>query len=97
MFQGPIADALTHVGQLALMRGMIGAPVRPESYARAAIAVGRTGRDQSAARTEFDGDASPTRGPSPLYSRTLRVRSCAPVAPLPGATGFDTAHRGAQG
>ena len=58
MFQGPIADALTHVGQLALMRGMIGAAVRPESYARATIEAGRVGRDQAAPGREFDGDAS---------------------------------------
>lgn len=58
IFQGPIADALTHVGQLAMMRGVVSAPVRPESYARAEITTGRVGRDQSAARREFDGDAS---------------------------------------
>lgn len=61
IFQGPIADALTHVGQLALMRGAFGAPVRPESYARAEILAGRVGREQSAARKEFDGDASRRR------------------------------------
>jgi hypothetical protein len=61
IFQGPIADALTHVGQLTLMRGMMGAPVRPESYARAKIAAGRVGRDQDATRVEFDDDASPQR------------------------------------
>ena len=61
IFQGPIADALTHVGQLALMRGAFGAPVRPESYARADIRAGRVGREQSAARKEFDGDASRRR------------------------------------
>jgi hypothetical protein len=58
IFQGPVADALTHVGQIALLRGMAGAPVRPESYARAKIRVGTVGSDQSAERTEFDGDAS---------------------------------------
>jgi hypothetical protein len=58
IFQGPIADALTHVGQIAIMRGVAGAAVRPESYARAEITVGRVGRDQSATRREFDGDAS---------------------------------------
>jgi hypothetical protein len=58
IFQGPIADALTHVGQLALMRGAAGVSVRPESYARAEIQPGRVGRDQSATRKEFDGDAS---------------------------------------
>lgn len=59
VFQGPIADALWHVGQLALLRGVAGAPLRPESYARASITAGRVGRDQAATRVEFDGDASP--------------------------------------
>ena len=58
IFQGPIADALTHVGQLALLRGMAHIPVRPESYARAAITVGRVGADQPPPGREFDGDAS---------------------------------------
>ena len=58
IIQGPLADALTHVGQLAMLRGMAGAPVRPESYARAAITAGRVGLDQEAPRAEFDGDAS---------------------------------------
>lgn len=61
IFQGPIADALTHVGQLALMRGAAGLAVRPESYARAQIRTGQVGRDQPATRTEFDGDASRPR------------------------------------
>lgn len=58
LFQGPIADALTHVGQLSLLRGLAGRPVRPESYARATIEAGRVGRDQAAPGREFDGDAS---------------------------------------
>ena len=58
LIQGPLADALTHVGQLAMLCGMAGAPVRPESYARAEIVVGRVGMEQAAARAEFDGDAS---------------------------------------
>lgn len=61
VFQGPIADALTHVGQLALLRGIAGAPLRPESYARADIQVGRTGAEQAAPRGEFTGDASAKR------------------------------------
>lgn len=61
IFQGPIADALTHVGQLSMLRGMMGAPVRPESYARAHVSPGRVGRDQDSVRTEYDGDASPQR------------------------------------
>jgi hypothetical protein len=58
LIQGPLADALTHVGQLAMLRGMAGAPVRPESYARAEIAIGRVGPDQAPPGREFDGDAS---------------------------------------
>ncbi|HUK33012.1 MAG TPA: hypothetical protein VLV86_03815 [Vicinamibacterales bacterium] len=58
LIQGPLADAFTHVGQLALLRGMSGAPVRPESYARAEIVAGRVGIDQAPPGREFDGDAS---------------------------------------
>jgi hypothetical protein len=58
IFQGPIADALTHIGQLSIMRGVAGVAVRPESYARAEISAGRVGREQSSARKEFEGDAS---------------------------------------
>ena len=58
LIQGPLADALTHVGQLAMLRGMAGAPVRPESYARATVTAGRVGPDQAPPGREFDGDAS---------------------------------------
>ena len=58
IFQAPIADALTHVGQLALLRRCAGAPIRPESYAKAEIVTGRVGRDQAPPGREFDGDAS---------------------------------------
>ena len=54
IFQGPIADALTHVGQLALLRRMAGAPVRGESYFKAEIVAGRVGKEQSTVRVEFD-------------------------------------------
>jgi hypothetical protein len=54
LFQGPVADALTHTGQLALLRRLSGQPVRGESYARSDIAVGRTGLEQAAPRVEFD-------------------------------------------
>jgi hypothetical protein len=58
LIQGPLADALTHVGQLAMLRGMHGAPIRPESYARATVVAGRVGLDQAPPGREFDGDAS---------------------------------------
>jgi hypothetical protein len=54
IFQGPIADALTHTGQIALMRRMAGAPVRGENYFKADITAGRTGADQTPPRFEFD-------------------------------------------
>ena len=58
LIQGPLADALTHVGQLAMLRGLAGLPVRPESYARADIVAGRVGPTQAPPVREFDGDAS---------------------------------------
>jgi len=54
IFQGPIADALTHVGQIALLRRMFGKPVRGENYFKAEIVAGRVGPEQSAPAREFD-------------------------------------------
>lgn len=54
LFQGPIADALAHVGQIALLRRLAGSPVRGENYFKADIAAGRVGPEQSAPRLEFD-------------------------------------------
>ena len=54
LFQGPIADALTHVGQLAMLRRMAGGPVRAENYYRADIVAGRVGPELSGRRVEFD-------------------------------------------
>lgn len=54
LFQGAIADALTHVGQIAMLRRLAGAPVRGENYSRADIQVGRVGPEQSEPRREFD-------------------------------------------
>jgi hypothetical protein len=54
LFQGPIADALTHVGQIAMLRRMAGAPVKGENYFKAAISEGRVGPEQAASRVEFD-------------------------------------------
>jgi|SRR5208282_1301199 hypothetical protein len=53
LFQGPIADALTHVGQIAMLRRMAGVPIKGENYFVAEIAVGRVGADQAAPRKEF--------------------------------------------
>src|ERR1700682_5594971 len=54
LFQGPVADALTHVGQIAILRRMADAPVRAENYFRAEIVSGRVGPDQTAPKREFD-------------------------------------------
>jgi hypothetical protein len=54
MFQGAIADALTHVGQLAMMRRLAGAKIKGENYARADIHAGRVGPDQTTPRREFE-------------------------------------------
>ena len=53
LFQGPIADALTHTGQIALLRRMAGIAVRPENYVAADIAMGRVGPEQAPPRAEF--------------------------------------------
>ena len=54
LFQGPVADALTHVGQIAMLRRMAGCPMRSENYFAAAITPGRVGPDQAAPAFEFD-------------------------------------------
>jgi hypothetical protein len=54
LFQGPIADALTHVGQIAMLRRMAGAPIRGENYFRAGIEAGCVGQAQAAAVQEFE-------------------------------------------
>jgi hypothetical protein len=54
VFQGPIADAFTHIGQLAMLRRLAGSAVRGENYFRAEIVAGRVGPDQAAPRREFD-------------------------------------------
>ncbi|HET9838996.1 MAG TPA: hypothetical protein VFR84_12230 [Candidatus Angelobacter sp.] len=53
LFQGPIADALTHTGQLAMLRRMAGCPIKGENYHRAEIKVGSLGPDQAAPVREF--------------------------------------------
>ena len=54
LFQGPIADALTHVGQLAMLRRQAGCPIKGENYFAAEITTGRVGADQAAPRRPFD-------------------------------------------
>jgi hypothetical protein len=53
LFQGPVADALTHVGQIAMLRRMAAEPIKGENYSRAKIAAGRVGAEQDAPKREF--------------------------------------------
>lgn len=53
LLQGPIADALTHVGQIAILRRLAGEPIRAENYFQAEITAGRVGIDQAKAKREF--------------------------------------------
>ena len=54
LFQGPVADTLTHVGQIAMLRRLAGSPVRAENYFKADIVTGRIGPEQTPPRREFD-------------------------------------------
>jgi hypothetical protein len=54
LLQGPIADALTHIGQIAMLRRLAGCPIKGENYFRAEITAGRVGPEQAAPRREFD-------------------------------------------
>ena len=54
LFQGAIADSLTHVGQLAMLRRLAGARMKSENYSRADIVAGRVGPEQTAPKREFD-------------------------------------------
>jgi hypothetical protein len=53
LFQGPIADALTHTGQLAMMRRLAGVRMKGENYYKAEITAGRVGPNQAIPKREF--------------------------------------------
>jgi hypothetical protein len=54
LFQGPVADALTHIGQLTMLRRLANAPIKGENYYKADIRMGRVGGEQTQPRVEFD-------------------------------------------
>ena len=54
LFQGGIADALTHVGQIAMLRRMAGCPARSENYFVASVEAGRVGIEQAPPVQEFE-------------------------------------------
>ncbi len=53
LFQGPIADALTHVGQIAYLRRLAGGAMKGENYFKAEIVAGRVGPEQAVPKREF--------------------------------------------
>jgi len=53
LFQGPIADAINHTGQLAMMRRLSGAAMKTENYYQADIVAGRVGAEQTPPKREF--------------------------------------------
>lgn len=54
LVQGPVADAFSHVGQLAMLRRMASDAIRSENYSVAEIAVGRVGAEQATPKKEFE-------------------------------------------
>ena len=61
LFQGAIADSLTHVGQIAMLRRIAGVPIKGENYSKAKIEAGRVGAAQAKAVQEFK-SAADSRG-----------------------------------
>jgi hypothetical protein len=53
LFQGPIADAFTHIGQIAILRRLAGDSVKAENFYKAEVAIGRVGADQAKPKQEF--------------------------------------------
>ncbi len=47
LLQGPLSDAMTHAGQLAMLRRLAGAPVAPENFIVAEIDPERLGANQA--------------------------------------------------
>jgi hypothetical protein len=54
LFQGPVADAITHVGQLAMLRRLAGCPIRGENYYVAEISTGRVSAELPAPVKPFN-------------------------------------------
>jgi len=54
LLQGPFADSLTHIGQIAMLRRLADSPVKGENYFKAQVDVGRVGLDQAAPTFEFE-------------------------------------------
>lgn len=53
LFQGPVADALAHIGQLAMLRRLAGVPIKAENFFAAEVVAGRVGAEQTPPKREF--------------------------------------------
>lgn len=53
LFQGAVADSLTHIGQIAMLRRIAGSAIKGESYYRAQIEIGKVGTEQTPPKREF--------------------------------------------
>jgi hypothetical protein len=47
LLQGPFSDVMSHIGQLALLRRLAGAPIAPENFINADVTPARLGVDQA--------------------------------------------------
>jgi hypothetical protein len=47
LLQGPLSDAMTHAGQLAMLRRLSGHPIPPENFVFAEIEAAKLGPDQA--------------------------------------------------
>jgi hypothetical protein len=54
LYQGPVSDALTHIGQIAMLRRLAGSPIKGENFFRAEISAGHVGLEQPSPRREFE-------------------------------------------
>ena len=54
LFQGPVADSLAHIGQIAMMRRVGESAIKGEDYSRAKIESGRVGKEQIPPKREFN-------------------------------------------
>jgi hypothetical protein len=48
LLQGPLSDAMTHAGQLAMLRRLAGDPIPPENFIHAEVSAGNLTADQPA-------------------------------------------------
>ena len=68
LLQGPFSDAMTHAGQLAMLRRLAGIPVAPEDFSMANISPERLGPDQpEPARPDATWPEAPAGWKPPLH------------------------------